>query len=106
LNWKFKQKVQKITEYNSNKDSDVESLTKNKKCFNILFSTKGNSYDWYIDFETSTYHKLSKSLYYFYSLSQELWSHEQRDDYNNRMWWHNYLCKDQKSAAKRCCFYF
>ena len=54
MNWKFKQKVQKVTEYDSNKDSDVESLIKSKKHLNILLSTRSNSYDWYIDFEVST----------------------------------------------------
>jgi len=42
-------------EYNSNKDSDVESLTKNKECINMLFSIKNNLYNWYIDFKVSTY---------------------------------------------------
>jgi len=44
-----------VTEYDSNKDSDVESLTKSKECINMLLNTKNNLYDWYIDSEVSTY---------------------------------------------------
>jgi len=44
-----------VTEYDSNKDSDVESLTKSKECINMLLSTKSNLYNWYIDFEMSTH---------------------------------------------------
>ena len=55
LNWKFKWKVQKVIKYDSNKDSNVESLTKNKEHINMLLITKNNLYNWYIDSETSTH---------------------------------------------------
>ena len=42
---KSKYRVQKVTEYDSNKDSDVESLIKNKECLNMLFSIRNNLYD-------------------------------------------------------------
>ena len=51
MSQKLKHRVQKVTEYDSNEDSDVESLTKNKEHLNMLLSIRNNSYDWYINFK-------------------------------------------------------
>jgi len=36
---KLKYRVQRVTEYDSNENSDLKSLIQNKRCINMLFST-------------------------------------------------------------------
>jgi len=44
-----------MIKYNSNENSDSESLICDKKCFNMLLNTYNNLYDWYIDSEAFIY---------------------------------------------------
>lgn len=53
--WKFKHRVQKMTKYNSNEDSDLKSSTQSKRHLNMLLSTWSNLYDWNIDSEAFTH---------------------------------------------------
>lgn len=44
-----------MAEYDSNEDSDVEPSTKGKGRLNMLLSTYGNLYNWYINSEAFTH---------------------------------------------------